>query len=277
MSEPLWITYAWKDNDEGDFDYLVQELERNGIPALYDKISLVPGRKLWPQIADKIEREPLSGWAYLITPDSLASNACQEELAYALQRAIETKGQEFPLIGLLHKVSISDVPLTLRVRLCVNLANPDWIEEVRAGAAGQPPRREVEERSPYIVKIHSPYLGQPNTVAVEIRPRFGELTYWRIGFPTSGPRPVSWGSGPANGGGLSGVKNHMMEGIQGIKTNGIEMEFVAAGNPLSPSTSAYIVFHGTLPDILFFGLSKEPYSLEMTGNLIDLREQSQAS
>lgn len=276
MLEPLWITYAWKDNDEGDFDYLVHELERNSIPALYDKIALVPGRTLWPQIAEKIEREALSGWAYLITPNSLASSACQEELVYALQRAIETKGQEFPLIGLLHQVSISDVPLTLRVRLCVNLANPDWIKEVRAGAAGQPPRREVEERSPYIVKIHSPYLGQPNTAAVEIRPRFGELTYWRICFPASGPRPVSWGSGPANGGGISVIKNHMMEG-QGMKVNGIEMDFVGAGNPLSPSTSAYIVFPGTLPDVLFFGLSKEAFSLEVTGNLLDLRGQSQAS
>jgi len=189
----LWITYAWVDNDEGDFDFLVQELGRNGIPALYDKIALVPGRRLWSQIADKISNEPLSGWAYLVTPNSISSNACQEELHYALQRALDTKGEEFPLIGLLHGVSIRDVPLALRVRLCVNLRNPDWVEEIRAAILGQPPRMPVDEQGPYVMKLHNPYLGNLNAFAVEIRPRFGELTYWRIGYPEDGPRPSAWG------------------------------------------------------------------------------------
>lgn len=46
MNKSLWITYAWADNDEGDFDYLVQELEGASIPAIYDKIAQIPGRKL---------------------------------------------------------------------------------------------------------------------------------------------------------------------------------------------------------------------------------------
>jgi len=45
VANPLWITYSWADNDEGDFDYLIQELEKAGIPAICDKIALVPGRK----------------------------------------------------------------------------------------------------------------------------------------------------------------------------------------------------------------------------------------
>ena len=167
MTNPLWITYAWSDNDEGDFDYLVQELGRNSVPALYDKIALVPGRRRWAQIAKKIEEEPLSGRAYLVTPHSLSSEACQEELAYALQRALESKGEEFPLIGLLHQVSIGDVPLALRVRLCVNLANPDWIEELRAGVLGQPPRRATEQQSNLVVKVHRPYGNDASKVAVE--------------------------------------------------------------------------------------------------------------
>jgi len=44
MTNPLWITYSWADNEEGDFDYLVQELEKAGIPALYDKIALGLGK-----------------------------------------------------------------------------------------------------------------------------------------------------------------------------------------------------------------------------------------
>lgn len=269
MTAPLWITYAWADNAEGGFDFLVQQLGKAGIPALYDKIALVPGRKLWTQIAAKIEGEPLSGWAYLITPNSLSSMACQEELSYALQRTLETKGQEFPLIGLLHQVSIRDVPIPLRVRLCVNLANPDWIEEVRAAVVGQPPMRSIAEQPALVVKVHAGYLANPNATAVEFRPRFGELTYWRIGFPASGPRPVSWGSGPANGGGISPVRTASIEGT-GLKVNGVEMNFVGAGNPLSASTSAYVVFHGKLPSTLFFGVSPEPFGTQMSGNIFSL-------
>ncbi len=203
MSTPLWITYAWIDNAEGDFDYLVQQLVAAGIPALYDRIALVPGRKLWEQLAEKISSEALAGWAYLITPHSLSSQACKEELAYALDRALEAKGEEFPLIGLLHQVSIRDVPLPLKVRLCVNLANPDWIEEVRSAIESRPPRRTIHLQSPIVTRVHRPYLGDDSATAIEFRPRFGEITYWRIAYPVAGPQPSRWGCGPANGGGIS--------------------------------------------------------------------------
>jgi len=271
MVQPLWITYSWADNDEGDFDYLVQQLERAGISALYDKIALVPGRKLWPQIAEKITEESLSGWAYLITPQSLASTPCKEELQYALQRALETHGEEFPLIGLLHQVSMRDVPLALRVRLCVNLSNPDWVEEIRAATEGTPPRRLPEEQSPLIVKIHKNYLQDPNAIAVEFRPRFGELMYWRIAFPANGPSLSSWGSGPADGGGISGMIESSLEG-KGLTIEGTQMDFVGAGNPISASKSAYAVFQDQLPEKLFFGTSREPFSTEMSGQVISLRE-----
>ncbi len=264
MTSPLWITYAWADNDEGDFDYLVQELEGNHIYATFDKVALVPGRRLWDQIATKIELEPLAGWAYLITPNSLASNACREELAYALERSLQTKEQEFPLIGLLHQVSIRDVPLALRVRLCVNLSNPDWIEEVRAAITGTAPRRTTEEQHPLVMRVHSPYLGDANKTAIEFRPRFGELTYWRIAFPAAGPRPTAWGTGPAGGGGLSGLLSSSIEG-QGLVIEGANMDFVGAGNTLTASTSAYVVFEGSAPPKLFFGVSKEPFSAQMEG------------
>lgn len=271
MTNPLWITYSWADNDEGDFDYLIQELEKAGIPAIYDKIALVPGRRLWSQIAEKITDEPLSGWAYLITPQSLSSPACQEELAYALQRALETHGEEFPLIGLLHQVSIRDVPLALRIRLCINLANPDWVEEIRAATLGHPPRISAQEQSPLVVKIHKNYLGDPNATAVEFRPRFGELTYWRIAFPADGPRPSSWGSGPANSGGISTMKIASIEG-KGLEVLGNQMDFIGAGNALSASTSAYVVFKGPLLNRLFFGISREPFSTQMSGNIFSIGE-----
>lgn len=269
MSEPLWITYAWADNDEGDFDYLVQELGKAGIPAVYDKIALIPGRKLWPQIADRIISDPLSAWAYLITPTSLQSSACQEELSYALQRALEEKGDEFPLIGLLHNVSIRDVPAPLRVRLCVNLANPDWIEEVRAGVSGTPPRRNAQPKDPFICKVHKDYSGREGHTAIEVRPRFGEINYWRLAFPSDGPQPVDWGTGPANGGGIGGPKFNTLKG-EYSDLGGMPMKFVGAGNPISASTSAYAVFEGELPEKFFFGVAKEAFGTKAEGVIIDI-------
>jgi len=102
---------------------------------IYDRIALISGRRLWDQIANRISSPALAGWAYLLTPDSISSPACHEELSYALQRAIDTKSVDFPLVGLVHGVPIKEVPIALRVRLCVSLSDPDWVEEVRAGVA----------------------------------------------------------------------------------------------------------------------------------------------
>lgn len=273
MPNPIWLTYAWSDNDEGDFDYLVQELDRAGIPAIYDKISLIPGRKLWTQIADKISNESLSGWAYLVTPISLVSSACQEELAYALQRALDTKGDEFPLIGLLHNVSFRDIPIALRVRLCINLANPDWIEEVRAGIQGNHPKRNVIDHDPYIIKIHKNYQNQDGIYAIEVRPRFGTITFWRLAFPIDGPQQIYWGSGPANGGGIGAVRLANIEG-EYADIGGEPMKFIGAENPLSASTSAYAIFKDRLPKRFFFGTSKEPFSAEANGLVIELSKKT---
>lgn len=270
MNGPLWITYAWSDNNEGDFDFLVQELSRAGISSKYDKIALVPGHKLWEQIAKRIFSDPLSGWAFLVTPNSLASAACHEELAYALQRALESKGEDFPLIGLLNSVSIRDVPLALRVRLCVNLDNPDWKEEIRAAIAGTAPRRPTSDQDPYILKIHRGYQGQAERSAIEIRPRFGELRYWRWAFPSSGPQPASWGTGPANGGGIAGTGRDVIKG-EYPDIAGTSMKFVGAGDPISPSASAYAVFDRELPEECFFGVAREQFATEVTGRVYKLR------
>lgn len=180
MTLPLWITYSWADSAEGDFESLVQRLRRARIPTTYDKIALIPGRRLWEQIAEKITSDALAGWAFLVTPNSLSSEPCKEELGYALHRTLQAKGANFPLIGLLYRVSIDDVPAPVRVRLCVNLASQDWVEEIRGAVLGRPPRRQFEEQSPIAIRIHHPYLGDPSLTAVEFRPRFTEVGCWRI-------------------------------------------------------------------------------------------------
>jgi hypothetical protein len=61
----IWITYAWADNAHGDFSYLVQELKTIGIEATYDKVAIIPGQRLWEQIASRITNDPIDGWGYL--------------------------------------------------------------------------------------------------------------------------------------------------------------------------------------------------------------------
>lgn len=257
-STPLWITYAWKDDEEGDFSYLVQELRAIGVEAIYDKIALVPGRRLWQQIGNKILNSPLSGWAYLLTPFSITREACREELEYALNRAINSKGADFPLIGLLHNIAVEDVPAPLRIRLCVNLASPTWTEEVAAAVEARPPRVEPTRESRFVWNVHMGYLGRSEYVAVEVRPRFGSEMYWRFVVPDSS-KVVTWGHGPAGGGMILGMRQLSVDGTADFQ--GRACRWFGSGDALSPSVSAYAVFEGILPEFIGFGVAKDPLAL----------------
>jgi hypothetical protein len=257
---PLWITYAWADNTGKDFDYLTQQLAAAGVEVLYDRVALIPGQHLWAQLGDRICSGELAGWAYLLTPASLASMPCQEELTYALQRAIETKEEAFPLIGLLHNVSIRDVPPALRTRLCVNLASPDWIEEIRAALEQRPPARNTPTQTNLIILQHYDYLGNAGMKAIEVRPRFGDLRYWRFAFPMSGPQPVRFGYGPANGCGTASTMSTVITG-ETMSENRIPMKVYGAGDAISASTSAYAIFSGETPTSFIFGTAREGFGL----------------
>jgi len=100
MPYPIWITYAWSDNASGDFDYLVSLLAQAGIKAKDYRIALAPGQRMWDRIASEIHAGDISGWAYLVTRESLASESCREELFYALDRVLSKGDWEFPVIGL---------------------------------------------------------------------------------------------------------------------------------------------------------------------------------
>ncbi len=253
----LWITYAWKNNAGGDFDFIVRELSKAGIDVIFDKIALVAGQRLWEQIAARIEDPQLHGWAILLTKESLESQACREELEYALDRALSAQRQDFPLIGLLHEVSVSELPAPLRVRLCVDLRSSDWAKEVRAALDHRPPRKTAEEATNLKGQVHNTYLGNPDLRAVEFAPRFGEIRYWRIAYPSAGPEPVMRGIGPTDGGGLTSVLEDFVEGSVDIK--GVHMKFFGAGNALTASTAAYIVFEHEFPADLAFGYATKPF------------------
>jgi hypothetical protein len=252
----LWITYAWADDSEGDFSYLVQQLRAQGVEATFDRVALIPGRRLWEQIGDKITAGELDGWAYLLTPNSVASQSCREELEYALNRALGAKAEGFPLIGLLHGVSIADLPPALKARLCVDLRSDDWIEKVKAGLEGRSPQIALPVQGPYVSKVHQGYGGDPAATAVEIRPRFGEILHWRIAIPAS-TAVEAWGFGPAGGMALSSPRNLVVEASTEI--DGVPMNVLGSGDRLSPAVSAYVVFSDVAPDFVGFGFANGPY------------------
>jgi hypothetical protein len=257
VEKTLWITYAWEDNAGEDFSYLVQQLERAGLKVEYDRVALVPGRRLWDQIAGRIVGGELSGWAYLVTKKSLESEACKEELAYALSRAL--KQPEFPLIALVHGVSFDDLPTVLRVRLGINLAASDWIEQVRAGIEARPLTKPITSTPDWRMSVHQNHGGQIGLTAFELGPRFGEIRHWRWAYPKAGPAPVTWGHGPSGGGGISQVMTEVLEGEADFASD--RFRFVGAGNALTPNTSAYIVFDGLVPQSLAFGIANGPWMI----------------
>lgn len=258
MPNPMWLTYAWKDNDDGDFHHLVARLEEAGLDVAYDRIQLVPGRRLWDQIAARITSGDIAGWAYLVTPASLASQACREELAYALDRALRSTEEEFPLIGLIHGVPVDELPTALRVRFCVDVADPDWVDAVVAAIEGRPPKVEAPDPGGIRLDFHQSYGADGSYGAFEFRPRFGEVTYWRLAFPVE-LADASVGSGPAGGGAVGGNMENYVDGNTEIE--GMSMRFVGSGNTLTPGTSAYLSFHGQPPSAVCFGVSSQPYEL----------------
>jgi hypothetical protein len=255
----LWTTYAWKDNEEGNFDFLMQELNNFGIPTEYDKVAIIPGQRLWTQIADKINSADTTGWAYLITPNSLASEPCLEELYYALNRTLETKSKHFPIIGLVtNGVSFDDVPTALKIRLCVNLASPNWKDQIMAGLLMQPTKKIDTTQTRFIYNISQDFNGTGITTTIEIRPRFEELHFWRIAVPVTS-NILRFGVGPANTNQITGMLEMSIEGQ--LQLNGADCKIVGAGTKLTAGTSAYIFIDNEVPEFVAFGLANEVFGM----------------
>jgi len=115
MSSTAWLTYSWKDNEgpqQDDVDFLIQEIQRRGIDVHYDRRDLIAGRPLWPQIEQKISNPAeCDAWIFLVTATSLSSKPCIEELLYAVDRALDAKRGDFPLVGLVHGPRPSSLPV----------------------------------------------------------------------------------------------------------------------------------------------------------------------
>jgi hypothetical protein len=167
-----------------------------------------------------------------------------------------------------HGVRIQDIPPALRIRLCVSLADPNWKEEVKAGLEGRPPVFPTEPQTNYVWKVHQNFRGTPGMTAVEIRPRFGELYYWRFVVPVSSI--ISrWGHGPSEGGSLSGVQREVVDGGS-LEIGGVDCSWFGAGDRLSPSTSAYVIFNGPIPSFVGFGNASDPFGAPQSIEILEI-------
>lgn len=166
----LWLTYAWKDNDDQDVDHVINELTGEGIEVIYDRKHLLVGRRLWEQIDKGINDPTVDGWAIFTTENSLASEPCQEEISYALDRTLRTKGANYPLVGIFPQpIDRELVPSALATRLFVNLADPTWKTQIADSLKGVRSAPDLSKVKPYLFRWHE----DPSGFILEVRPRSG--------------------------------------------------------------------------------------------------------
>jgi len=176
-NKKLWLTYAWKDNEDRDIDFIVQVLDGLPLDVRFDRRSLVPGQRLWTQIGGAItDPAECDAWGIVLTANSLASQPCIEELCYALDRALGSNGSSFPVFALLHKVAPKDLPPALRVRLCIPLEGADWSKQVVAAVENRSPGLVINGLDQWLIKEHHVQDG----IALEVRPRFDRIAPFAV-------------------------------------------------------------------------------------------------
>lgn len=249
----IWLTYAWADNEQGDIDFVAQELQQSGLEVKLDRWNIGAGKRLWEQIEEFICSEDESdAWLIVATNNSLSSEPCQEEFAYALDRALNSRGKTFPVIGLfLGPVDDGLIPAGVRTRLYVSVTDPDWKERITAAAEGRALGVQRQAMQPYNICIHSNQPGK-KPFAIEVRPRAGVWAPFLACIPMDekdrvgpsimiGPRDV-----PTNSGML--LNTGSSESPDG------KMWVMTAGNQATP-TESYYVWCSELPSALTFGVN----------------------
>jgi hypothetical protein len=254
----LWLTYAWKDNEDQDVDHVIRELERVGLEVAFDRAHIIPGQRLWPQIDKGILDPATDAWAILATENSLSSEPCLEELAYALDRALRTRGTDFPLIGIFPApIDRALIPSAIATRLYVTLQQPDWALLVAAGAQKRKPGAATGTVPPFVAKF---YDGDGSPV-LEIRPRSGRWYPCIVGVPKDGALKVGMVMpGPSGHPTLSGMvstgSGEIVLSSRGSGEND-RWSFVSAYHAIDALNSLYVTFEGPLRGEIVFGSGEE--------------------
>jgi hypothetical protein len=249
----IWLTYAWADNKDSDVDFVAQELTNAGLTVKLDRWNLQAGKPLWQQIEDHIVNPQQSdGWVLYATQNSLGSEACKEEYRIALDRALHSRGPDYPVIALFPSTVDRDlIPPGIRVRLYVMIADPDWKERILAAVAGRELSLQQRHVQPYGLHIRKMQRQKRSVYVIEVRPRAGTWAPFFAAVPLKekdlvkpriarGPRDH-----PPQVSAL-----HMT--ATGPSENGAWW-IESAGDEASP-TQSYFVFCDELPSTLVFGV-----------------------
>jgi TIR domain len=171
MQKKLWISYSRKDNTDGDVDFIAGELRKREIEPRLDCFVISAGLRLWPQIEKEItDPNQSNAWAIFLTQNSLTSEAVLEEIGFAVDRALSTRGGSFPVIGINRgDVDRALIPASLRTRLYVDLTDDDWAERIAAAVEGRAPRLDTREILP--IFFNASMLD--GIRVIEARPRAG--------------------------------------------------------------------------------------------------------
>ena len=267
MSEKksVWLTYAWEDNKDLEVDYVAQELIRAGVDVKLDRWNLTAGKPLWEQIGSFIQdSEKSDGWILYATQASLGSEKCKEEFTYALDRALNTRGEQFPVIGLFPAtVDNNLIPAGIKTRLYVSTTDPDWKERIVSAIEERLPNIIKTQIEPYAITIHQRNLKRGyKKLAIEIRPRAGTWSPFFVAVPAEEKDQISpsLSHGPANR-----IDRGMciLFGTGDQLSSDGKLWVMYASNEATP-TQSYFVFCNELPSVIFFGVNGGPPQYKVT-------------
>lgn len=247
-----WITYAWADNQDRDVDFIAQELTAAGVKVKLDRWNLTAGKRLWDQIANFItNRSESDAWLFYATQNSLSSEPCREELSYALDRALSSRGEEFPMVALFpSSVEHHLIPASIRVRLFVTLSDPDWKERTIAAIEGRPFSTATAYVHPFVMQSISP-APEPFKYVIEFRPRAGVWYPFVFAVPAAEKDRTGFSlrcGPPRRVPSLGGI---VFKRDEGLSPSG-RWYFELGGEAASP-TNSYYAFLMEMPSVLLFG------------------------
>ena len=257
-----WLTYAWDDNKSGDVDFVAQELQHAGLTIKLDRWNIGAGKRLWEQIANFIVSSSESdAWILVATQASLSSEPCKEEFAYALDRALKTRGERYPIIALFTgPVDQALIPPGIKSRLFVSITDTDWKERIVSAAEGRAPNIAQRPIEPYYLKVHPTSEGGFTNV-IEVRPRAGTWAPFLAAIPSAERQSVNHqiAFGPANRPTMTTVLFNHIEAMSGDGQWWIR----SASNEATP-TSSYYVWCRRLPSKLIFGVDSSDHQYTAT-------------
>ncbi len=255
----LWINYPYINGEERDFSYLISQLKKANIEAVYDSFQLMSTVHLWERIVPRLVSIGFDGWLYILTHQCFTRRTYTDELTAAIDKIMLRLGPQFPMIGLMHGIATQNVPPALRVRPCISLGDPEWkqqLSETLRNCVLPGKDRTMRRETRFSWKIHSCYGGDPSMTAVEVRSTAERIQYWRFAVPKS-TQTARWGQGPAGGCDISRVR--FAEARGSGKFEHRDILWFGAANTVSDTESAYAVFLGPLPDFICFGPAKSPF------------------